>query len=181
MAEAAICLGSNIGDRKSYIDRAVTLLAAFEGMRLVARSSYYSTKPWGPFPDQADFLNVCVLLETKLEPARLVERCRTIESWLGRGRGVHLGPRVIDLDLLYVDDLEMDTPSVRLPHPRMMDRGFVLIPLAELAPDKVIRGERVADAAWRLADAGIVRLDWPVSRPRERSWELTSDARPALP
>lgn len=162
MADAAICLGSNIGDRKSYIDRAVTLLSAFEGIRTVARSSYYSTAPWGPIRDQADFLNVCVRIETNLAPVRLVERCRTIESWLGRGRGVHLGPRVIDLDLLYVDDLEIDSAAVRLPHPRMMHRGFVLVPLAELVPDKVIRGERVAEAARRLHEEGIRRLEWPV-------------------
>ncbi len=165
MADAAICLGSNIGDRKSYIDRAVTLLSAFEGIRLIARSSYYSTRPWGPFQDQADFLNVCIRIDTDLGPVRLVERCRTIESWLGRGRGIHLGPRVIDLDLLYVDDLEMSTPAARVPHPRMMDRGVVLVPLAELVPDKLIRGERVADGAHRLLDEGIRRLDWPVARP----------------
>lgn len=162
MADAAICLGSNIGDRKSYIDRAVTLLSAFEGIRLISRSSYYSTKPWGPIREQADFLNVCVCIETSLDPVRLVERCRTIERWLGRGRGVHLGPRVIDLDLLYVDDLEIDSAPVRLPHPRMMHRGFVLVPLCELVPDKVIRGERVEHAAQRLEEDGIRRLDWPV-------------------
>lgn len=181
MADAAICLGSNIGDRKSYIDRAVTLLSAFEGIRLVARSAYYDTSPWGPIRNQSTYLNVCIRLETALVPVRLVERCRTIESWLGRGRGVHLGPRVIDLDLLYLDEIEMDLPSARLPHPRMMDRGFVLVPLAELAPDKIIRGERVGDAARRLQDEGIQRLDWPVPGPEGRESPLIPAGPPGPP
>lgn len=181
MADSAICLGSNIGDRKSYIDRAVTLLSAFEGIRLLDRSAYYSTPPWGPIQDQADFLNVCVRFETSLDPAQLVERCRTIERWLGRGRGVHLGPRVIDLDLLYLDDLEIDSPSVRLPHPRMMDRGFVLVPQADLVPAKIIRGESVQVAADRLRDEGITKLDWNWPRPQGDADPITSAGPPAQP
>ena len=181
MADSAICLGSNIGDRKSYIDRAVTLLSAFEGIRLLDRSAYYATPPWGPIQDQADFLNVCVRFDTSLDPVQLVERCRTIERWLGRGRGVHLGPRVIDLDLLYLDDLEIDTPSVRLPHPRMMDRGFVLVPLADLAPAKIIRGESVEAAARRLRDDGIMKLDWSWTRPQGDPGPITSAGPPGQP
>lgn len=161
MAEAGVGLGSNIGDKKANLDRAVEALASSPGIAVVARSGYWRTEPWG-FTDQDWFVNACVLVETELPPRALLERCLAIETALGRRREIRWGPRIIDLDVLYVDGLAVEEPGLSLPHPHMLERAFVLEPLAELRPDLSVRGTTVADALAALADEGVSRLDWPV-------------------
>jgi len=161
MVEAAIGLGSNLGDKKDNLDRAVAALAASPGIAVVARSGYWRTEPWG-FTEQDWFLNACVVVETELTPRVILERCLAIEASLGRRREIRWGPRIIDLDVLYVDGLTVDEPGLALPHPHLTERAFVLAPLAEVRPDAVVRGTAVAAALAGLDTAGVTRLDWPV-------------------
>lgn len=124
-----IGIGSNLGDRAGNLSRAVAALARIG--RIVRCSSTYRTEPWGRL-DQPEFLNAVVLLETKLSPYDLLAALAAIERRLGRTDGERWGPRVIDLDILLYDDLTLDEESLRVPHPHLAERAFVLVPLAEL-------------------------------------------------
>ena len=158
MAEALVAFGGNVGNVRAALDRAV---AAFcdEGVRLLARSADYRTPPWG-IEDQPAFVNLCIAVETGLTPHALLERAQAVERALGRDRAKEQrwGPRPVDIDLLAYDDMILKEPHLTLPHPRLFDRGFVLVPLAEIAPDRVIAGRRVADALGELSTEGIQRL-----------------------
>jgi 2-amino-4-hydroxy-6-hydroxymethyldihydropteridine diphosphokinase len=159
MAKAFLGLGGNIGDTRATLDRAVTLLNDGTDVRLLARSSDYQTPPWG-VENQAPFLNLCVAVETTLTPHQLLERVHEVEQELGRNRAAETrwGPRTCDIDILSYDDVALNEPDLVLPHPRMFERGFVLMPLAEIAPNAVIGGRRVKDALKTADTKGIVRL-----------------------
>jgi 2-amino-4-hydroxy-6-hydroxymethyldihydropteridine diphosphokinase len=159
MAEALIALGGNIGDVRATLDRAVALLCDGEAVKLIARSADYRTPPWG-VADQPPFVNLCLKVETDLWPQALLARAQEIERSFGRAHAHerHWGPRPVDIDLLNFDDLSLDTPELKLPHPRLLERAFVLVPLAEIAPEQVIGGVRVADALKKVDRSGIVRL-----------------------
>jgi 2-amino-4-hydroxy-6-hydroxymethyldihydropteridine diphosphokinase len=159
MTEALIALGGNIGDVRKTLDRAVALLCDGESVKLIARSADYRTPPWG-VADQQPFVNLCLKVETELGPQALLARTQGVEQALGRDHAHerHWGPRPVDIDLLTYDDLALDTPELKLPHPYLMQRAFVLVPLAEIAPDQMIGGVRVADALTKVDRAGIVRL-----------------------
>lgn len=157
MARVALSLGSNVGDARANVARAVEALAA-AGARVVARSPDYRTAPWGPVA-QDWFVNACVVVDTDLAPADLLTLCKGIEREIGRTAGVRWGPRVVDVDVLTYDGLELALPGLTVPHPQMLQRAFVLVPLADVAPDLTVRGERVADAAARVGHEGVVRLD----------------------
>lgn len=140
MTRAYIGLGSNLGDREATIRRALALLAAAEGVELVAVSSLRETEPVG-FAPQPRFLNGAAAVETDLSPRELLERLLAIERALGRVRsGPRFGPRRIDLDLLVYGDAQVEEPGLSVPHPRLHERRFVLEPLRELAPDLVVPG-----------------------------------------
>ncbi len=124
-------LGANLGDRAAAIDRALGLLAPDAGP--FRRSSLYETPPWGDV-DQPAFLNLVVGGATRLGPAQLLHLCKAVERTLGRQPGPRWGPRAIDVDLLAYGDLSLRTSELQLPHPRLHQRGFVLVPLAELSP-----------------------------------------------
>jgi len=126
-------LGSNLGDREGSLRRALALLET-RGFRITGRSSFYLTEPVGG-PPQPWFLNAAIRGETDLGPEALLEACLAIERDLGRVREVRQGPRTLDVDLLLYGDLVRKTPALTLPHPRLHDRLFVLIPLAEMAPE----------------------------------------------
>lgn len=131
---AYIGLGSNLGDRRGNLDRAVELLAADESIRIVAVSSFRETEPVG-FRDQPRFLNGAVAVETALSARELLDRLLAVERELGRERtGPRFGPRTIDLDLLLYGDEVIDEPGLTVPHPRLAERMFVLEPLVELEP-----------------------------------------------
>jgi 2-amino-4-hydroxy-6-hydroxymethyldihydropteridine diphosphokinase len=159
MADALVALGGNVGDARATLDRAVVRFCDGNAVRLIARSSDYRTPPWG-VTDQAPFVNLCIEVATELSPHDLLARALTIERELGRDRTKEQrwGPRPVDIDLLAYADLTLDDPDLTLPHPRLLERAFVLVPLAEIAPDRRIKGVRVADALARLHTAGIERL-----------------------
>ena len=159
MAEAFIALGGNVGDVRSSFDQAIAKLCDGAMVRLLARSSDYRTPPWG-VTDQPPFINAVISVATALEPHALLSRAQECERALGRDRAHerHWGPRRIDLDVLAYDDLAVDDATLTLPHPRMFERAFVLVPLAEIAPDLVIAGLRVRDALTRVDVAGVEKL-----------------------
>ncbi len=159
LAQALIALGGNLGDVRSTFDRAVTLLCDGGAMQVTARSSDYRTPPWG-VTDQPPFINAVIAVSTSLAPHDLLARAVAVERRLGRDRGRkrRWGPRTIDIDLLAYDDLVLNDPDLTLPHPRLFERAFVLVPLAEIAPDRVIGGLRVGDALAKLDTQGIDRL-----------------------
>ena len=132
MATAYIGLGSNLGDRVATLREAVRRLAGLG--RLVAVSSLYDTAPVG-YLEQPPFLNAVVALETELTPLMLLRELLAIERDLGRSRTFRNAPRTLDLDLLLIDDIMLESAELTLPHPRLHERAFVLVPLAEIAPD----------------------------------------------
>jgi 2-amino-4-hydroxy-6-hydroxymethyldihydropteridine diphosphokinase len=162
MAKAFLGLGGNVGDTRAILDRAVSLLNDGKDIRLLARSSSYRTPPWG-VETQAPFVNLCISIETVLTPHQLLQRVHDVERELGRNRAAETrwGPRTCDIDILSYDDVALSDPDLTLPHPRMFERGFVLMPLAEIAPDAVIGGRRVQDALREADTTGIVRLHPP--------------------
>lgn len=144
MRRVYLSLGSNLGDRAGYLRRALEMLARLPGTRVVAASPILETPPWGK-TDQPAFLNMAAELETSLTPEELLEETRKIENALGRQRAERWGPRTLDIDLLVFEGEERDTPTLKLPHPYLTERRFVLEPLAEIAPDLVIRGKTVRE------------------------------------
>jgi 2-amino-4-hydroxy-6-hydroxymethyldihydropteridine diphosphokinase len=159
LAEAFIALGGNIGDVRATFDSAVAILCDGPEVRLAARSSDYRTPPWG-VTDQPSFVNAVIAISTTLAPHALLTRAQACERALGRDRAKeqHWGPRTIDLDILAYDNVVLNDASLTLPHPHLFERAFVLVPLAEIAPDRVIAGIRVGDAVKRVDAAGIERL-----------------------
>lgn len=127
-----LSLGSNLGDRARNLQNAVTSLAP--QVQTQIKSSIYETEPWG-YSDQPSFLNQVIKGDTSLEPFELLAFLKEIEVLLGRQETFRFGPRIIDLDILFYDDLILDTPTLTIPHPRIAERAFVLIPLAEIDPD----------------------------------------------
>lgn len=142
---AYIALGSNLQDPATQIRRAFDEIAALPGVRLVRASSLYRTAPVG-YDDQPDFINAVAEVSTTLTPQALLRAILDIENRRGRERPFPNAPRVLDLDLLLYDDLILDSAELTLPHPRMHQRGFVLLPLAEIAPQRMIPGEGLVSA-----------------------------------
>lgn len=133
MKDCAIALGSNLGDSRAILAQAVETLAQTPGIILKAQSSLYQTKAVGP--PQPDYLNAAAILQVEMTPQLLLAALLAIENKFGRIRTQRWGARSLDLDLLLYDDLIFDTPNLQIPHPRMCDRAFVLVPLAEIAPN----------------------------------------------
>ncbi|MBM3262140.1 MAG: 2-amino-4-hydroxy-6-hydroxymethyldihydropteridine diphosphokinase [candidate division Zixibacteria bacterium] len=136
MTLAAIGIGGNIGDRLRNLTQAVTLLATYETLRIVRRSSWYETVPLG-YTAQPRFLNGALAVETLLSPHDLLATLLTVERRSGRVRTLPNGPRTVDLDLLFYGDRIVTTPDLTLPHPGCAERAFVLVPLAEILPEFV--------------------------------------------
>ena len=159
MAEALVALGGNVGDVRDTLDRAIAAFCDGEEVCLLARSSDYRTPPWG-VANQPSFINLCIAVETGLTPHALLARAQAVERALGRERSKERrwGPRPIDIDLLAYDDLALDSPDLTLPHPRLFERAFVLVPLAEIAAERMIGGIKVSDALARIDRTGIELL-----------------------
>jgi 2-amino-4-hydroxy-6-hydroxymethyldihydropteridine diphosphokinase len=132
MPTVYIALGSNVGDRQANLRRAVQLLE-HSGVAVAQLSSLYETEPVG-YLDQPWFLNAALEASTPLSPEQLLSALREIESSMGSSKPFRNGPRLIDLDILLYDNAVIDTPTLQIPHPRMLERNFVLAPLAEIAP-----------------------------------------------
>ena len=159
MPEALLALGGNVGDARAALARAVELMCDGDIVKLVARSSDYQTPPWG-VTDQPPFINLCLVVATDLSPHALLERALRVERVRGRDRlkERRWGPRPVDIDILAYDGITMDEEDLTLPHPRLLERAFVLVPLAEIAPEWEIEGVKVRDALARLDTTGIERL-----------------------
>lgn len=157
-ARAFIALGSNLQDPAAQVARAFAKLAELPRTRLVKQSSLYRTAPVG-YDDQPDFINAVAEVATSLGPLDLMRALQELETGFGRERSFANAPRVLDLDLLLYDDQVMQTPDLILPHPRMHERGFVLFPLAEIAPDLEIPGRgRVGELLQHCLDQGVEKL-----------------------
>ena len=129
-----LALGSNMGNRLANLKAVISNLTPQMAVKL--RSSIYETPPWG-FTEQAEFLNQVIMVETYLQPQALLSHLKRLETALGRVPSFQNGPRLIDIDILFFDDLVLNTPPLVVPHPRLQERAFVLVPLAEIAPDLV--------------------------------------------
>ncbi len=159
MSEALIAFGGNVGDVRDTIDRAIARLCDGKAVQLLARSFDYLTPPWG-VTDQPPFVNCAISVSTALAPRALLSRAQVLEAYFGRDRSKETkwGPRTLDIDLLVYDDIVLETPELTLPHPRLLERAFVLLPLGDIAPERVIAGRRVKDALAKAHLAGIVKL-----------------------
>ncbi|NES89224.1 MULTISPECIES: 2-amino-4-hydroxy-6-hydroxymethyldihydropteridine diphosphokinase [Okeania] len=154
----AVALGSNLGDSLSILENAIQILSKTPGITLNTYSSWYLTKPIGP--KQPDYLNGCALLKVELTPQKLLEIILDIEKQFKRVRLVHWGPRTLDLDLILYNDLILDAPNLQIPHPRMRERAFVLVPLAEIAPDWIdpVSGKAIAQLLEEVECSGVSKL-----------------------
>ena len=129
-----LSLGTNMGDRAANLKQAITSLPP--QMRVRKKSKIYETPPWG-YTDQEPFLNQVVMATTYLEPEQLLKHLKRLEVALGRKASFRYGPRLIDLDILFYDDIVLETPLLTVPHPHLHERGFVLMPMMDIAPDHV--------------------------------------------
>jgi len=159
MARAYIALGGNVGDVAQTLTSAIADLCRRDGVRLIARSANYRTPPWGE-TDQAAFINACIAIETVIAPATLLHLLQSIERAHGRDRKRERrwGPRTLDLDIIAYDGAQITSEALTLPHPRLFSRAFVLVPLAEIAPDLIVAGQRIGTAAAAIDKTGITRL-----------------------
>ena len=141
MKKAFISIGSNLGNRLENLKQALKMLSAEDDITLQAVSAVYETAPVGG-PEQGPYLNACAALLTVLSPTKLLFRMQTIENSMGRVRKEKWGPRIIDLDMLVYEGVTMKSPLLELPHPLITGRDFVLIPLADIAPELLIPGRK---------------------------------------
>lgn len=159
MARAFVGLGANLGDPAAQITAAVAALAALDETRVVRASSRYRTAPIG-HADQPDYVNAVALLDTGLAPRTLLDALLGIERAAGRERSFRNAPRLLDLDLLLYGDQIIDAPGLVVPHPRMHERAFVLVPLVEIAPDVVVPGHgRAADLLRGIRNQSVREMD----------------------
>lgn len=156
LRRAGLGLGANLGDPAANVRRAVALLRE-AGLDIEAVSSLYRTKPWG-VTDQPDFVNACVLARTALAPLALLDLVQATEQAMGRRPTRRWGPRAIDIDILFIEGAPWRDARLTLPHEGMLHRAFVLLPLAEIAPDLTINGNRIAEAAEALDRGGATRI-----------------------
>lgn len=159
MSKAYLGLGGNVGDRKSNINEAIHLLEGHSGISVSKRSSDYETAPVG-YEQQEWFLNVVVEIETTLTPYELLAICNEVEQQLKRVRLIRWGPRTIDIDILMYEGFESKEDRLIVPHPRMTERAFVIIPLMEIAPNLHINGRDIKEIAKDLYNQRIRKLEY---------------------
>ena len=152
-----IALGTNLGNRLANLQAAIQSMPP--EVIVLAESHIYETPPWG-YKDQPAFLNMVIKAETELEPEQLLQYLKELETELGREQSFHWGPRLIDLDILFYDDLVLDSPPLIIPHPRLHERAFVLVPLMELAPELIhpVFKKSVRELIAEVNTQGIVRF-----------------------
>ena len=142
MNKAYLGLGTNMGDRIEYLLSACKILSENKDINITNKSKIYETKAWG-YTDQADFLNMCLEIETSLDEFKLLEVCESVEQKLNRERIIRWGPRTIDVDILFYNDIILNDEKLSIPHPRISERAFVLIPLMDLNTNLVIKGKTI--------------------------------------
>jgi 2-amino-4-hydroxy-6-hydroxymethyldihydropteridine diphosphokinase len=158
LVETGLGLGSNIGDKAGNIRRALAMLEDRRIIQLTAVSSIYRTPPWG-YVEQDFFANACAIGQTRLQPLELLAAIHAVERDMGRQPSVRWGPRLIDIDILFYGDAAFEHDQLNLPHKNLFDRAFVLIPLAEIAPDLIISGRSVAKAATDFAHEPVEKWE----------------------
>lgn len=154
---AYVALGSNLGDRRAHLEAAFTALDHLPGTHLLGRSDLYETAPVGP-PGQQDYLNAAAALSTLMDPLALLDALLSIEQTRGRVRRERWGPRTLDLDLLLHGNNRISDTRLTLPHPSMLDRAFVLVPLCDLAPSLQLEGKTLAARLESLDRSGVRRI-----------------------
>ena len=159
MASVLIALGGNVGDVRATFKKAIAKICGMAQAALLARSSDYATPPWGN-ERQSRFINACIEIETSLDPHALLFTLQKVEQSFGRDRSKEerWGARTLDLDLIAYDELSLQRPELTLPHPRLFERAFVLVPLVEIVPDRLIAGRSLKAALSELSSEGIKRL-----------------------
>ncbi|MFZ5353433.1 MAG: 2-amino-4-hydroxy-6-hydroxymethyldihydropteridine diphosphokinase [Bacillota bacterium] len=157
MSRAYLGIGSNIGDREANIVYALKMIEANEAIEIIKKSYMYETEPVG-YKEQDWFYNIVVEIKTSLKPYELLDVCSNIEAELKRERLIRWGPRIIDVDILLYDDLHIDEVKLTIPHPRMTERAFVMVPLYEIADDLVIHGQYIADIIKSLKGERIRKI-----------------------
>ncbi|EAW34392.1 2-amino-4-hydroxy-6-hydroxymethyldihydropteridine diphosphokinase [Lyngbya sp. PCC 8106] len=152
---SAIALGSNLGDSRATLENTLKTIDQTPGITVKTYSSWYKTAPIGP--SQPDYLNGCAVLEVQLTPQELLTTLLAIEDKFGRVRQERWGARTLDLDVLLFGDLILETPKLQIPHPRMTERAFVLVPLAEIAPDWVepVSGKVISQLVEKVDSSGV--------------------------
>ncbi|SET33606.1 2-amino-4-hydroxy-6-hydroxymethyldihydropteridinediphosphokinase [Natronincola peptidivorans] len=158
MARVYLGLGSNIDDKKEHIDNAIDLLQQHEAINVINTSSYYETDPVG-YIHQDIFLNAVVEITTTLEPYNLLAYCNHIEETLKRKRIIRWGPRTIDVDILLFENYTTEDEKLTIPHPRMVERAFVMVPLYELAKDIIIHDKNIRHILENLDTEGIRKVE----------------------
>ena len=155
---AYLGIGSNLGDRKLNLKKAIDIIELHEGVKVEAVSKVYETEPWGPV-EQDKFLNCVVKILTSLSPRELLSMAKQTEAHLKRVPTVRWGPRTLDVDVLIVDGLEVDDETLTVPHPRMWERAFVLVPLSDVEPEMLAPdGSALREYVERLPDLDEVNL-----------------------
>ena len=156
MVKCAIALGSNLGDSKQILNQALDLLSQISGIEVISHSSWYETVPVGP--PQPNYVNGCAILEAELLPEDILQILLKIEQQFGRIRQERWGPRILDLDILLYGDLILEMPNLTIPHPRMNERAFVLVPLAEIAADWIepLSGQSILQLSQAIDCSGII-------------------------
>ncbi|MDJ0615087.1 MAG: 2-amino-4-hydroxy-6-hydroxymethyldihydropteridine diphosphokinase [Rhizobiaceae bacterium] len=157
-SEVFLGLGGNIGNVLENMAHALQYLDSASSIRVIDVSGVYKTPPWG-VTDQDWFLNCCASIETTLAPTELLEKCLEIEIKLKRKRVVRWGPRSVDIDILVFGDLELETENLKIPHPRMLERSFVMLPLAEISPMLRVKEKTAMELRRELHDPDITKVD----------------------
>ena len=155
MNKIYLSLGTNLGDKKDNIEHALQLLTA--KVKILKISSYYETEPVG-FKDQPWFLNIVIEGETNLLPSELLIFTQSIEHEMKRIKTIINGPRIIDVDILLYEDEKIETENLVIPHPRMKERAFVMVPLSEISPEHTIQGEKISDILKNLMGEKIKKV-----------------------
>lgn len=159
MTEAVIALGSNVGNREDQIRQAIYALGHLPDTTVLMVSNNYETEPFGVPDEQDNYINCCLKLMTELEPQTLLGACLGIEAAMGKVRTYKNAPRLIDIDLLLYGDVKLDTKDLTLPHPRMLERAFVLVPLSDIYPNQSALGVVFSKALEKLDTSGVKLTD----------------------
>jgi 2-amino-4-hydroxy-6-hydroxymethyldihydropteridine diphosphokinase len=152
-----LSLGSNMGDRVGHLKAAVSLLEKNSAINISQKSSLYTTAPMG-YLEQDDFINAVIEIQSDLDPMGLLKICQETELALKRERIIHWGPRTIDVDILWIDNYTSETEHLHVPHPRMLERAFVMVPLSEINPSLVIENKAVVEWCGELTDQQVRKM-----------------------